>query len=85
MFGLGGIVSFSKRTSGIEEIYHSPGKKYSLDPDDDSEDSYSAEIGLIGIRFKGQNISWDMGAFRPLKYWGEDFFALPFIKATYIY
>jgi len=83
ILGLGGIKNFSDRTSGIAEFYYAPDiYKYF---EDDESDLKSLKIIMLGIRFKGQRMSWDFGAFRPLGMDAEDLIGIPFIKATFIF
>ena len=46
------------------------------------EEDFNGLISL-GIRFRGQSISWDLAAVRPLESTG-DLIALPLVKATYL-
>lgn len=47
----------------------------------DDED-FLFDMISIGIRFRGENIAWDFGGFRPLDA-NSDIFFLPLLKATY--
>lgn len=85
IFGLGGIVSLSERVSGIGEVYYLPGKLISFNDEIDSDSSRDWRGILLGIRFKGEWMSWDLGGMRPLSDWGDDLLALPFIKATFMF
>jgi hypothetical protein len=73
LFGLGGITDLSRRVAGIGEVYLYTGEG-------DSE-----QVLALGLRFKGTNISWDLGGFRPLGYDLGIFIAVPFIKATFLF
>ena len=73
--GLGFIDNVSKRTAVIVE--------YALGAGNDDSDAES--IVALGLRFKGQRISWDLGAIRPVSADMDDFIALPFIKATVMF
>lgn len=86
-FALGGIARFSDRVNGMLDLIFTPftiaggGDSDFLDLDDSMNDA-----GIIfGIRFKGQQVSWDLGAMRII---GEDMgslIALPFLKATFLF
>ena len=41
----------------------------------------------VGLRFKGHDLSWDIGGFRPFisNDNGSNLIALPFVKATYVF
>lgn len=90
VFGLGGIKSFSTRVSGMMEIIY-------VDPlyDRKPKESFLNEgrdlVATIGIRLKGDKVSWDFGTFRSLlKYWDggfdEDFVLFsPTLKATVLF
>lgn len=70
---LGGIVDFSKRVAGLGEVYlYSSARQ-------------PAQVFGLGLRFKGKNISWDLGGIRPFGIDAGDFIAVPFIKATFIF
>lgn len=83
LFGLGGIKSLSNRVSGLAELYYIS----SLDVYEEGfESSDSDEIMMgLGVRIKGSKMSWDFGAFRPLKNDTGDIFALPLLKATVLF
>lgn len=88
IFGLGGIMSLSKRVSGILEYYNFSDIldiDYSEDDDDDELTDLNESVLLLGIRFKGEKVSWDLGGIRPLVVDGEDLLAIPFLKGTFIF
>ena len=70
---LGGIVDFSQRVAGIGELYLYTSARQ------------PAQVFALGLRFKGKNISWDLGGFRPFGIDAGEFLAVPFIKATFIF
>ncbi len=73
--GFGVINSLSPRTSLITELHLG---RYT---GDDGVDS----LILCGLRFKGKNISWDLGGFRPINEDMGELIALPFVKATILF
>ena len=84
MFGLGGITTLSKRVSGIMEYYNLR-DILEIDFDDDDPLDLDNSALLLGIRFKGEKMSWDLGGIRPLVVDEGDFLAVPFVKATFIF
>ncbi len=86
-FGLGGITRFSNRVNGMVDVIFTPinvaggSDSNFLDLGDSLNDA-----GIIfGIRFKGQQVSWDLGGMRII---GEDMgslIAIPFLKATFLF
>lgn len=82
LIGLGGIVSLSPRVSLIGESYYVPGNVIDIEGEDELNDDI--KIILMGVRFRGDKISWDLGAGRPLEDMG-DILALPFVKATFMF
>lgn len=86
-FGLGGIVRFSNRVNGMVDLIFTP---FTIAGGGDSDfldlgDSINDAGVIFGIRFKGQQVSWDLGAMRII---GEDMgelIALPFLKATFLF
>ena len=81
-FGVGGISQLSGRINLMGEVV--------LIPSDfeDGAVTISSEyeaIGIVGLRFKGQKISWDLGAARMLTEDMGDILAIPFLKATFLF
>jgi len=86
VYGLGGIKTLSKRVSGIGEFFYFPWT-FDFDEDDPDiqDDQELDKVALIGIRFKGQKMSWDLGAIRPVGIDMGDLIAFPFVKATFMF
>ncbi len=80
---LGGIKNFSTRTAGIAELI------FFADNDihNASEMVNTNYINtlVLGIRFKGNRMSWDLGAIRPLNEDMGELLALPYLKATFMF
>ncbi|PKN78009.1 MAG: hypothetical protein CVU48_09670 [Candidatus Cloacimonetes bacterium HGW-Cloacimonetes-1] len=73
---LGGMKDLSPRIALLGEII---GTNQVLDEEGNG-------LINIGVRFKGRDLSWDLGAFRPLNIDdGGELYALPFVKATYVF
>lgn len=72
---LGGMTDFTPKTAFLLEVLTSS----------QILEDYSNGLITFGVRFKGKQTSWDIGGFRPLDAGGLDFFALPFLKATFIF
>jgi hypothetical protein len=73
--GFGLMNSLSKRASLITELH--------LGRDSDFSDTEG--LLLVGLRFKGKTLSWDLGGFRPVSEDMGDLIALPFVKATILF
>jgi hypothetical protein len=72
---LGGIVSVSKRVSLISELI-----TYS-----EVMDEEGGQLLTLGIRFKGDKISWDLGGFRPFTADTGGLILIPLIKMTVLF
>ncbi len=70
---LGGIVDLSKRVAALGELYLYTSAR---EP---------AQVFALGLRFKGKDISWDLGGIRPFGVIWDGFIAIPFIKATIVF
>ena len=70
---LGGIADLGPRVAGIGELYLYLSKDEPL------------KAFNLGLRFKGKNISWDLGGMRPIGIDTGGFIAFPFVKATFIF
>ncbi len=75
VFSLGGRKDLSRRIALISEIASSM---------EAFEDEFDG-ILTIGIRFKGEKMSWDLGGFRPLSATDGNFLLFPLIKATIVF
>ena len=72
LYMAGGMLDISERTALIAEY----GTSNSL-----IEEEFSG-LMLLGIRFKGERVAWDIAGVRPLSEDTGDLLFLPFIKAT---
>jgi hypothetical protein len=72
---LGGIATLSPRFAVISEVWTS----------NQIFESDLNGIFLIGVRFKGENVSWDIGGFRPIQEDGGTILFLPMLKATMMF
>lgn len=72
---LGGTTYLSKRVNLMGELTNT------------SESLSEGVLGIfaLGIRFKGNSMSWDLGGFRPLSEKDDELFALPYLKATFVF
>lgn len=85
LVSFGGISPISSRSSLIGELQILPGTFIEYDDEfDENEDVSNLKILSLGIRFRGDRISWDLGAIRPLMD-TDGLIALPFIKATFMF
>ena len=72
LYMLGGMLDISERTAFIAEY----GSSSSM-----IESEFNG-LMLLGIRFKGNKVAWDIAGVRPLLEDTGDFLFFPFIKAT---
>lgn len=81
VFALGGIKRIGERFSGIMECYVIPQELGDL-----SENAEDPQFAIVlGTRFKGHKISWDIGIGRALGIDMGDFIGIPALKATFLF
>lgn len=80
---LGGIKNFSTRTAGIAELIFFA--ENDIDNASEVVNTNYVNTLVLGIRFKGNRMSWDLGAIRPLNEDMGDLIALPYLKATFMF
>lgn len=84
VIGAGLISGFSRRVSGMLEFESIIYNFY--DNEDTSDNSVESEqIVTVGVRLKGEDLSWDFGVVRPLNADMGDFIGIPFLKATFLF
>jgi hypothetical protein len=75
LLALGGIVDVSSRIALMSElITHS-----------EAADEEGGQILTLGVRFKGDKLSWDLGGFRPFTGNSGDLILIPLIKMTVLF
>lgn len=80
---LGGIKNFSTRTAGIAELIFIA--QNDINNASEMVNTNYINTLVLGIRFKGNRMSWDLGAIRPLNEDMGDLIALPYLKATFMF
>jgi hypothetical protein len=91
--GIGGVSDMDATDSDWELIYmvgyrHDFSKKFSLlveytNSETSVEEDFNGLIS-IGVRFRSENVAWEIGGFRPLEDTG-DLFLLPLLKGTFMF
>lgn len=84
LFGLGGIANLSNRVNLMGEVIMVPETEWIEEEDIDEVTGYEG-IVILGLRFKGERISWDLGGARSLEGDQGDLIAIPFLKATFLF
>lgn len=84
IFALGGITPLTSRTMLMGEVIAYPETEYVWETDEDVVDHYGLGA-IVGLRFKGSKISWDLGGMRLLSEDMGEVIAIPFIKATFLF
>lgn len=84
LFGLGGIAELSHRVNLMGEIIMVPETEWIEEEDIDEVTGYEGLL-IVGLRFKGEKISWDLGGARSLEEGQGDLIAIPFLKATFLF
>lgn len=84
LFGLGGIQRLSDRVQLLGEVIFLPQTEWLEEDNEETVTGYDP-IALLGFRFKGQKISWDLGGARTLSEDMGDVIAIPFLKATFLF
>lgn len=72
---LGGLVNVSKRIALISELMTVT----------DAMDEEGGQLLTVGIRFKGDKLSWDLGGFRPFTGDTGGFIMFPLVKMTVLF
>lgn len=72
---LGGLVNVSKRIALISELMTAT----------EVFDEEGGQILTLGVRFKGDKLSWDLGGFRPFTGDAGDLLLIPLIKMTVLF
>lgn len=72
---LGGLVNVSKRIALISELMTVT----------EAMDEEGGQLFTVGVRFKGEKLSWDLGGFRPFTGDTGGFLLFPLVKMTVMF